>query len=450
MTQNRTLLRDITASKSMRPFFIIWGGQAFSLLGSGLVQFALIWYLTTTTGSAMVLATASIMGLLPQLLLGPVAGTLVDRWNRRRVMIVADSLIALVTALLALCFFFDWVSLWLIYLVMFVRSLGSAFHWPAMQASTPLLVPENQLTRIAGLNQALQGAANIVTPPLGALLLATLPMQGLLAIDVGTAIIAILPLLFIHIPNPNRQDLQEPEQERKPSVLDDLRAGFVFVWSWPGLALIFGMGFTINIFLTPALMLLPVMVTATFGGGALALAWVQASWGLGTIGGGLLLSIWSGFPNRMVTVLVGAILMGISILVVGFIPATFLSVLMIALGFSGAMNTIVIGTFVAIVQTTVPNMLQGRVFTLFGSINSGMVPVGLLLAAPIADRVGVQLWFILAGIVMVVLFSIGFFIPSLLHLEAQDRQVVATPKQKITSPVNMPAQRMEGTTPIAG
>ncbi|MCK4977843.1 MAG: MFS transporter, partial [Anaerolineales bacterium] len=166
------------------PFFTIWTGQAFSLLGSQLVQFALIWWLTKTTGSATVLATASLVGLLPQVLLGPIAGTFVDRWSRRVTMIIADGIIALATVLLAYLFWSGVVQIWHVYLLMFVRSMAGSFHWPAMQASTSLMVPKEHFSRIQGLNQILNGGMNIISAPLGALLLEVLSIQGVLSIDV--------------------------------------------------------------------------------------------------------------------------------------------------------------------------------------------------------------------------------------------------------------------------
>ena len=129
------------------PFFTIWTGQSFSLLGSQLVQFALIWWLTKTTGSATVLAVASLIGLLPQVFLGPLAGALVDRWNRRVIMIAADSLIALSTLVLAVLFYKGSVLVWQVYLLMFLRSAAGAFHWPAMTASTSLMVPRSPKRR---------------------------------------------------------------------------------------------------------------------------------------------------------------------------------------------------------------------------------------------------------------------------------------------------------------
>src|SRR5215213_1583348 len=136
-------------------FFTIWTGQALSLFGSALVQFALIWWLTQKSGSATVLAVATLVGMLPQIVIGPFAGALVDRWNRRAIMIIADGTIAVFSLLLAYLFATGKVQIWHIYAIMAVRSIGGAFHFPAMSASTPLMVPKEQLTRINGLNQAL-------------------------------------------------------------------------------------------------------------------------------------------------------------------------------------------------------------------------------------------------------------------------------------------------------
>src|SRR4030043_2057334 len=189
MDANATLEKP----KSWAPrFFTIWTGQAFSLFGSQLVSFAVIWWLTQTTGSATVLASATLVGLLPQVILGPFTGTLVDRWSRRLTMIVADSLIALATVFLAVLFALGHVQIWQVYALLFVRSVCGGFHWPAMQASTTLMVPKEHLARIQGLNQMLQGGMSIASAPIGALLLVLLPMAGLLASDVFTAVLAIV------------------------------------------------------------------------------------------------------------------------------------------------------------------------------------------------------------------------------------------------------------------
>ena len=204
-----------------KTFFTIWSGQALSILGSQLVQFALIWYLTVQTGSATVLATASLVGMLPNMILGPFIGTLVDRLNRRWIMLLADSIEALTTIALAVLFALGTVEVWHIFVVLFVRSLAGAFHTNAMNASTSLMVPVEQLTRVQGLNQLLSGGLNVVAAPLGALLLGILPMQGVLSIDVVTALFAILPLAFIHIPQPERSTASA----EKTTVWTDFKEG---------------------------------------------------------------------------------------------------------------------------------------------------------------------------------------------------------------------------------
>lgn len=246
---------SINDNKSWKStFFTIWSGQALSILGSQLVQFALIWYLTVQTGSATVLATASLVGMLPTVILGPFVGTLVDRWNRRSIMLVADGIVALATIVLVILFALDVVQVWHIYTVMFIRSLAGAFHSNAMGASTSLMVPVEYLTRIQGLNQMLNGGLNIVAAPLGALLLGILPMQGILAIDMVTALTAILPLSFIKIPQPERLE------QASSTVWQDFKAGLRYVLGWKGLRIASLGTVAINFTIIPAFSLLPLMV----------------------------------------------------------------------------------------------------------------------------------------------------------------------------------------------
>jgi len=268
-----------------RPFFTIWIGQAISLLGSQLVQFALIWYLTVETGSATILATASMVGFLPNVVLAPFIGALVDRWNRKAIMLAADTFVAAITGLLAVLFALGAVEIWHIYLMLFLRSVGGSFHGSAMIASTSLMVPREHLTRIQGLNQTLNGGLNIVSAPLGALLIELLPTQAILGIDVVSALFAIIPLIFIAIPQPE----QEPQVGTgRPSFLQEMRAGLRYMLSWRGILIIAVFATLLNFFLSPAFTLLPLLVVDHFGGGALQLGWVNSVFGVGVIAGGLL------------------------------------------------------------------------------------------------------------------------------------------------------------------
>jgi DHA3 family macrolide efflux protein-like MFS transporter len=300
-----------------RPFFLIWSGQAFSLVGSMLVQFALVWWLTERTGSATVLATATLVGMAPSIIIGPFAGALVDRWNRRAVMMVADGGIALATVALAVIYMGGQMQPWHVYVLMFVRAVGGGFHWPAMQASTSLMVRREQLGRVAGMNQTLQGIMNIATPPLGALLLALIPLHAILAIDVATAALAILPLFFVSIPQPQRDDAAgEPLGWRR--LVGDVGEGLKYIWQWPPLVMVLGVSTVVNLMLTPAFTLLPLVVTQHFNAGALELGWLNSAFGIGMVLGGVILSAWGGFSRRMHTMLLGLAGLAVGVLVVAW------------------------------------------------------------------------------------------------------------------------------------
>ena len=407
-------------------FFTIWTGQALSLLGSQLVQFALIWHLTKTTESATVLATATLVGMLPQIVLGPFVGALVDRWNRQKIMLIADSLIAAVTLGLAVLFALNLATIWTIFAIMFLRSLGSGFHRPAMTASTTLMVPENQLTRVQGANQTLQGGLNIISAPLGALLLEIMSIQVILAIDVISAVFAVLPLLLIRIPQAS-QELKDPAVSLIKGVWEDFRVGLNYILNWKGLMILILMAIAINMIITPSFSLTPLLVREHFGGGAIQLGWIDSTFGIGSVLGGVILSAWGGFKKRIHTVLLGLMFEGLGLLLVGFAPPDVFLIAIIGVFVLSLSLAIVNGPILAMLQATVDPKLQGRVFSLVGSLTSAVSPLGLIIAGPLAEITDVQTWFILGGLISFLIGIAGFFIPALVAIETNHSQTEETP-----------------------
>jgi DHA3 family macrolide efflux protein-like MFS transporter len=395
-------------------FFTIWAGQAVSLFGSALVQFALIWWLTQESGSATVLAIATLVGMLPQIVLGPFAGALVDRGNRRVIMIAADATIAVFSLLLAYLFATEMVQLWHVYAVMAIRALGGAFHFPAMAASTPLMVPGEQLTRINGLNQALQGVNSLLAPPVGALLLSILPTQGILLIDVGTAMLAILPLLFIPIPQPKRHD----DMHEKSTLLTDVRNGLAYIRTIPGFTAIIAMALFLNFLLVPSSALVPLLVTKHFGKGAIELGLMQSALGVGIITGGIVLSIWGGFKKKIATSLTGIVGLGAGVMLVGFAPADFFLLAIAGHLVLGLMLPIANGPIGALMQSIVRPDMQGRVMSLVSSGATAISPLGLLIAGPFSDWLGIRVWFWMGGILCALIALAAFFIPVIMNVEA--------------------------------
>lgn len=408
---------EANPSPSMKPFFILWGGQSVSLLGSQLVQFALIWWLTETTGSATVLAMASLVGFLPQVILGPFVGVLVDRWNRRLTMFLADTSVAVATVMLAYLFWIEVAQIWHVFAILFIRSLTGSFHWPAMMASTSLMVPKAHLTRIQGLNQALNGGLNIISAPLGAFLLGVMPLQGVLAIDVVTAVFAITPLIFIHVPQPERQPNGSDDEASLASFWAEMREGFNYLRSWRGLLVLSGLAMIVKILLNPAFSLIPLLITDHFGGGAMQLGILEAVTGVGIVIGGLALGAWGGFKKRIITVQVGLIGLGVGLVVMGGAPASLFVVGLAGAFVVGATVSLIDGPIMAILQATIEPELQGRVLMLFGSLISSTVPLGLLIAGPAADLIGIRAWFIVTGVLTAVIAVIGLFMPVLMGIE---------------------------------
>ena len=398
-------------------FFTIWTGQAFSLFGSSLVQFALVWWLTQKTGSATVLATSTMAALLPQIILGPFAGALVDRWNRRAIMIVADATIALATVLLVYLFATGQIQVWHIYVIAAIRSLGGAFHHPAMTSSTSLMVPEKHLARVAGANQTLQGLINIFAPPLGALLLELFSTQNVLLIDIGTAMIAILTLLFITIPQPPRQALQANGTVGKTSYWHDLREGLAYVVRWKGLSGLIILAMLLNFLLVPSSSFLPLVITKIFNGGASELGWAEALFGVGIIAGGITLSVWGGFKRRIVTSFSGIIGIGLGIVLVGFVPADMFYLLLIANLLVGFAQVFANGSLMAIMQSTVTPDMQGRVFSLLMAGATAMMPLSLLIAGPISDKFGIRFWYIFGGALCILMTIASTFVPAIMNIE---------------------------------
>lgn len=434
------------AQKWAGRFFSIWLGQALSLVGSSVAQFALVWWVTTLTGSATVLATATMVAVLPGVLLGPIAGAYVDRWNRRMVLIVADGVVAAAALALAYLFWSGSMQVWHLYVVMAVRAIGGSFHWPAMQASTTLMVPPKHLSRIAGLNQTLNGVMSIAGPPLGALLLAMMPLYGIMLIDVGTAALAILPLLFVQIPQPERsaRAVAEAAEGKKRSIWTDVAEGLRYVWSWPGLFMILIAAMIINFVMAPASSLMPLLVTKHFGGDALQLGTLESAWGMGVIAGGLFLSAWGGFRRRIYTTLVGVVLMGVGIIVTGMAPSTMFWLAVVGNAIAGFMNPITNGPLFAVLQATVAPDYQGRVFTVVNSLASAMMPLSLAVAGPLADWLGIRAWYVIGGLSCVAMGVVARFIPAIVNLEENHRGQRAVEQALVPAVVEVTATDVDG------
>jgi DHA3 family macrolide efflux protein-like MFS transporter len=400
----------------MRTFWTIWSGQALSLAGSQASQFSLVWWLTTETNSPAVLSTATLAALLPPVVLGPAIGALVDRWSRRVTMLAADGAVALGSLALAGLFLTERAGTTSVLLFILWRAIGGAFHAPAMMSATSLMVPPEHLGRIQGVNQMLQGGLGILTAPLGALLLGLVGMTGVMALDVATALFAMAPLLFVRVPEPERR--AETGPTGNANFLSDVRAGLRYLRNLPGHLALIGYAAVINLFLTPAFALLPLLVLQELGGDVGMQAWLTSAFGAGVIGGGLALSVGAGLGSRVRTALGSIVGLGAATFALGATPAWLFPMAIAAMLVVGIFSATANGCIAAILQATIAPEYQGRVFTLVTSVAGAMTPVGLLLAAPVADLAGLRAWYLAGGVVCAALGAAAFFVQPILLVEA--------------------------------
>ncbi len=369
----------------LKRFAPIWTGQTLSLVGSSLASFGLIWWLTKTTGSAQVLASATLATFIPMILLRPIAGVLVDRWSRKWILVGADAAIALVSLWLAWMFWTGAMEIWHVYVVAIVRSVGEAFHVPAMKASTSLLVPETQLTRLAGLNHTIDGGLKLVGPMLGALAITLLPLHGVMLIDVFTAAFAIAPVLFLAIPQPEQTD-----RVRSVRFWTNMRETFRYVRAAPGLLVLFGWFALANALGALSYPYLPLYITDYFQGGAYHLAAIQSGNGIGYIVGGLLFVLFAGFRRKTTTIFVAASGQSVGWILLAFSPPETIAFAVAGMCLAGLMNTYVNAPLTPLLQANVPHEIQGRILSLSASFSYVLYPIGVVLGAFLVGRVGIR------------------------------------------------------------
>jgi DHA3 family macrolide efflux protein-like MFS transporter len=307
-----------------------------------------------------------------------------------------------------------------------------------MQASTSLMVPKDQLTRVAGLNQTLNGVLSILGPPLGALLMGLLPLYDIMLIDVATAMLAIAPLLFVHIPQPKREASAADGAQggAKPSIWSDIREGLRYLRGWPGMMVLISMALIFKIAGTPAFALLPLLVRSHFGGDAAQFSLMQALFGVGVVIGGVVLSIWGGFKRKIYTMLTALVLVSVAFLGLGLAPSTAFTMALGSALLMGLAIPFIDGPFMAIMQSTVSPEIQGRVFTLTISLLNITSPLSLAVAGPISDTVGLQMWYLVTGLVSAALGIAGFFIPAIVNIEENGHAQPETDTRPEVAPVD--------------
>ena len=433
----RAITHGLPAFQSMGTFTFIWSGQVVSLIGTSLTSFALSIWVYGQTDSVTQFSLPILSAAIPPILIGPIAGVYVDRWSRRWTMIISDFCAGLCTLLVAWLYLNGNLEIWHICLTNVLRSSFSTFQGLAYSAATTLLVPKTNLARASGMVFTGQAISDLVAPTLAVTLLVIIQLPGIIAIDFITLIFALVSLAIAKFPEIS---IKIDEQTEGESFIQKLTYGWHYFWQRPGLLGLVAFIALCN-FLVGATEVLDIPLILSFAS-TTTLGIVVSCANVGMLMGGLLMAIWGGFKNQMITIFISMFVIGLSIFSIGLRPS---AILLTCANFSLLLMVSVINSAVqAIYQRKVAPEVQGRVFAFRKSVALATLPLSYVVAGPLADRVfeplmnqdtlvartigwaigtgpgrGIGLLFICMGSLTILATGIAYFFPRLRYLEEE-------------------------------
>jgi DHA3 family macrolide efflux protein-like MFS transporter len=380
-------------------------GQTITTFGSLLVQYALLWHLTLTTKSGVVLALAAVFGFLPQAVVSIFAGVWADRVNRKVMIILSDSTIALATLVLAFFMLSGVDDLWLIFLVMAVRSVGAGIQMPAISALIPQIVPTDKLMRVNGINSSVQSSLLIIGPVAAAGIYSTFSLAAILFVDVVTAVIGLSLLATIAVPT-----LSRAASDDKPSYFTDLREGLKYIFSNDLVRWVMVIYSIVFLLVVAPSNLSPLMLVRTFGDDVWLLTILELSFGIGMVAGGALMAIFGSKADRLGMMVGTSILFGVLAVVMGFTTNLILFyTLFFLIGLAvPAFST----SSMTLLQETVEPERQGRVFGFVGIVMAVAMPIGMAVLGPLADIVSVEILLVATGAITVLIAVVAVLLPA--------------------------------------
>jgi len=423
----------------MTAFTIVWFGQVVSLVGTAMSGFALTLWAYRTTGLATALSMVAFFNFAPMIIMSPIAGVLVDRWNRKWTMALSDVASATATLAIVLLFLTGHLQLWHLYVTGALSAVFQTFQWQAYSAAISMMVPKRQYQRASGMISMAESGSGIAAPILAGALVGILGFERLwviFAIDLITFAIALGALILVTIPNPPLVEPEHPESLLKQSMF-----GFRYIWEHRPLFDLQMVFFASNLIASLCLTIFPALVLARTGNNAAALGSTQSAAAIGGVAGGALLTAWGGPKRKVNGVLMGMVLTSLlGTLVVGL--GRSLPVWMASSFLMMVVMTIINGSNQAIWQSKVPPALQGRVFSVRRLVAQVTVPVAMLASGPLADKVfgpammpagslvpvfgwltgtgagtGISLMFVLAGLSGALVGIVGYLVPNVRDVE---------------------------------
>ena len=395
---------EVTADRSsFRSYLFFWTGQLISIMGSTIVSFCLTWWFTDITQNAIALSIRSISWLIPFVLASLIGGVVADKFNRKNVIFIVDSLQAFSTFVLYLLFIFNIMEYWMLYFFGAFRAVCQAFHMPAQGAIIPTMVPKDKLSRINSINFLFTGFIQIVGPMIGGTVMLFLTIEQALWIDIITYAIAIIPLLLIKIPSV----IKEGESHKPGPFLKELILGFKSLLKVPGLLVLIILAMLCNFFMQPIGTLLPYYVKVLHKGTVVNFALMSASFNIGILIGGIITSVKKKWKHKIPIITLAIITHGVVYALFSFVPYQYFYLMMLYSAIRGFTMPFINALYFTILQTSVSHDKLGRIVSIDNALSFVSMPLGAMLAGPLAEMYGINfLFYVSAGLYIMTTVSI--------------------------------------------
>ena len=407
----RNVAGDIVPEDWKQNIIVIWIGQAFSIVSSSAAGFAAMWYITETTGSPLMLSLGAIFVLLPMGILSPFGGIIADRYDRKKVIMISDLSVGVISIILGLVVLFGVISLPLLLVVLMTRSCAQAFHSPAMTSLMPLMVPEKHLVRINALDQALVSASAICGPVIGIFLYTAIGFEAVLFLDAICAIIACICLAIRKAPKTGNGVTDGK------TAMSELKDGLQYIKTDRGLFQLFVVCTIIMIVSMPVGSLFPMMTYDVFSGTGYQASLIEAIWGVGMLIGSLVLVVWGGFNRLMIIVFVSGLGVGITTMLCGLLQESQFNTFVILTGIMAFAMSLFAGPIMPIMQKRVPQEKMGRIMGLYITLATLASPIGLVFAGIFAEKIGISMWFFISGAALCIVVAVAIFFKDLRQLD---------------------------------
>lgn len=380
-----------------RNIILFLSSQTISLFGSSLVQYAMMWYITLTTESGMMMTLYIICGFIPTFILSPIAGVWADRYNRKILIILSDGMIATATLVLAIVFMLGYDATWLLFVMAAIRAMGTGIQTPAVGAILPQIVPKDKLIKVNGINGSIQAVIMFISPIISAALLTMASIEMIFFIDVITAAFAILTLLiYFKIPVH-----EKAVNKQTTSYFEDLKQGLIYINKHDFLKKFFLFFAVFFVLMAPAAFLTPLQVTRSFGNGVWRLTAIEIAFSIGMMAGGAIIASWGGFHNKVYTMMLSSLIMGACTFALGVVPVFW--IYLIFMGVFGVAMPMFNTPINVLLQEKVDENYMGRVFGIIGMISTSMMPIGMLIFGPLADVIQIEWLLVGTGLFMLIL-----------------------------------------------